>query len=128
MKMKTLFFSVLLCAVMGPAVFWAQPTLLHPIEVFEGSLDDPANEEIALHWDVTNLTDDTLSLMVTRNIIQLVSPYNLPYDQDAPGAYDRFCWGPLCYDYGQYSSFTTEGYLVELLCSRKMGALTNRQP
>ena len=52
--------------------------------------------------------------MVTRNIIQLVSPYNLPYDQDAPGAYDRFCWGPLCYDYGQYSSFTTEGYLVEL--------------
>jgi hypothetical protein len=115
MKMKTLFFSVLLSAVMGPAVLWAQPTLVDPIEVFEGSLDDPANEEIALHWDVTNLTDDTLSLMVTRNIIQLVSPYNLPYNQDVPGAYDRFCWGPLCYDYGQYSSFTTEGYLVELL-------------
>ena len=57
MKMKTLFFSVLLSAVMGPAVLWAQPTLVDPIEVFEGSLDDPANEEIALHWDVTNLTE-----------------------------------------------------------------------
>ena len=95
MKMKTLFFSVLLCAVMGPVVSWAQPTLVDPIEVFEGSLDDPENEEIALHWDVTNLTDDTLSLMVTRNIIQLVSPYNLPYDEDAAGAYDRFVGG-LC--------------------------------
>ena len=115
MKLKMLFFSVLLCAMTGPAVLWAQPTLVDPIEVFEGSLDDPANEEIALHWDVTNLTDDTLSLMVTRNIIQLVSPYNLPYEQDAPGAYDRFCWGPLCYSPGQQSSLQTEGYLVELL-------------
>ena len=36
MKMKTLFFSILLCAVMSPAVSWAQPTLVDPIEVFEG--------------------------------------------------------------------------------------------
>ena len=44
MKMKTLFFSILLCAVMSPAVSWAQPTLVDPIEVFEGSIDDPENE------------------------------------------------------------------------------------
>lgn len=93
----------------------AQPTLVDPIEVFEGSLDDPETEEIAIHWDVTNLTDDTLNLMVTRSIIQLVSPYNLPYNEQSPGSYDRFCWGPLCYPYGTTSSFSTEGYLVELL-------------
>ena len=39
-------------------VAFAQPTLVDPIEVFEGSLDDPDTEEIALHWDVTNLTND----------------------------------------------------------------------
>ncbi|HBP45852.1 MAG TPA: hypothetical protein DD635_08095, partial [Flavobacteriales bacterium] len=78
MKMKTPVFSILLCAAMSPVVLWAQPTLVDPIEIFEGSLDDPNNEEIALHWDVANLTDDTLNLMVTRNIIQLVSPFNLP--------------------------------------------------
>ncbi len=114
MKMKTPVFSILLCAVISPVVFLAQPTLVDAIEIFEGSLDDPNNEEIALHWDVANLTDDTLNLMVTRNIIQLVSPFNLPYDEGAPGAYDRFCWGPLCYPYGQFSSFSTAGYLVEL--------------
>ena len=115
MKMKTLFFSAVICALVAPSDAWAQPTLIDPIEVFEGSLDDPENDEIALHWDVTNLTDDTLSLMVTRNIVQLVSPYNLPWEEGQPGAYDRFCWGPLCYPYGTYSSFSTAGYLVELL-------------
>ena len=115
MKMKTLFFSALVCATISPVLSWAQPTLVDPIEIFEGSLDDPENDEIALHWDVTNLTDDTLSLMVTRNIIQLVSPYNLPYTEGEPGAYDRFCWGPLCYPFGTFSSFSTAGYLVELM-------------
>lgn len=94
---------------------WAQPTLVDPIEVFEGSLDDPENNEIAIHWDVTNLTSDTLNLMVTRSIVQLVSPYNLPYNETAEGAYDRFCWGPLCYPFGTTSSFETAGFLVELL-------------
>lgn len=94
---------------------FAQPTLVDPIEVFEGSLDNPENNEIAIHWDVTNLTSDTLSLMVTRSIVQLVSPYNLPYNETAEGAYDRFCWGPLCYPFGTTSSFETAGFLVELL-------------
>jgi len=112
---NTPFFVILLLQVMAIGSVLAQPTLVDPIEVFEGSLDDPENAEIALHWDVTNLTDDTLSLMVTRSIVQLVSPYNLPYTDGAPGAYDRFCWGPLCYDYGTTSSFATESFLVELL-------------
>jgi hypothetical protein len=44
-----------------------------------------------LHWDVTNLTDDTLNLMVTRNIIQLVSPYNLPCIASMPKTAHSTC-------------------------------------
>ena len=112
---KTPLMLALALQGLAASVLLAQPTLVDPIEIFEGSLDDPENNEIALHWDVTNLTDDTLNLMVTRNIVQLVSPYNLPYTDGEPGAYDRFCWGPLCYPFGTFSSFQTSGYLVELL-------------
>lgn len=110
----SILFAVALSAGFLSNTTIAQPTLVDPIEIFEGSLSDPENEEIAIHWDVTNLTDDVLSLKVTRNIDQLVSPYNLPYDANNEGAYDRFCWGPLCYPIGTYSSFETEFYLVTL--------------
>ena len=108
------FIFAFLGIALTAGVAFAQPTLVDPFEVFEGSLDDPETEEIALHWDVTNLTNDTMNLMVTRSIVQLVSPYNLPYNPDNPGAYDRFCWGPLCYDYGTTSSFSTAGFMVQL--------------
>ena len=108
MKVKSILFAVAMTAGLLAGTVIAQPTLVDPIEVFEGSLSDPENAEIAIHWDVTNLTEDTLQLKVTRNISQLVSPYNLPYDQDNEGAYDRFCWGPLCYPYGTFSSFDTD--------------------
>ena len=114
MKVKSILFAVAMTAGLLAGTVIAQPTLVDPIEVFEGSLSDPENAEIAIHWDVTNLTEDTLQLKVTRNISQLVSPYNLPYDQDNEGAYDLFCWGPLCYPYGTFSSFDTDFYLVTL--------------
>ena len=113
-ELKSILFAAALSASFIADEAIAQPTLVDPIEVFEGSLDDPENAEIAIHWDVTNLTEDTLTLKVTRNIEQLVSPYNLPYDEDNEGAYDRFCWGPLCYPYGTFSSFDSEFYLVTL--------------
>ena len=113
-RKKIPYIFAFLGIALTAGVAFAQPTLVDPIEVFEGSLDNPDTEEIALHWDVTNLTNDTMHLMVTRSIVQLVSPYNLPYDEDNSGAYDRFCWGPLCYPYGTNSSFTTDAYLVHL--------------
>jgi hypothetical protein len=113
-ELKSILFAAALSASFIADEAIAQPTLVDPIEVFEGSLDDPENAEIAIHWDVTNLTEDTLTLKVTRNIEQLVSPYNLPYDEDNEGAYDRFCWGPLCYPFGTFSSFDSEFYLVTL--------------
>jgi hypothetical protein len=97
-------------AFMTPQMIQGQATLIEPVEVFEGSLSDPENDEISLHWDVTNLTNDTLDLMVFRNIIQAVDVLNLPYEEGEPGAYDRFCWGPLCYPIGAVSSNTSENY------------------
>ena len=84
-EIKSILFAAALSASFIADEAIAQPTLVDPIEVFEGSLDDPENAEIAIHWDVTNLTEDTLTLKVTRNIEQLVSPYNLPYDEDNEG-------------------------------------------
>ncbi|MDA0302861.1 MAG: T9SS type A sorting domain-containing protein [Bacteroidetes bacterium] len=101
--------------LMGQQMVCGQATLIDPIEVFEGSLADPENDEIAVHWDVANLTDDTLKLMVTRSIVQAVDPYNVPYTEDDPGAYDRFCWGPLCYPFGAVSSNTNPNLLVTIL-------------
>jgi hypothetical protein len=61
-ELKSIFIAVsmsLPASLAGTVI--AQPTLVDPIEVFEGSLSDPENAEIAIHWDVTNLTEDTLT-------------------------------------------------------------------
>ena len=113
-ELKSIFIAVSMSLGLVAGTVIAQPTLVDPIEVFEGSLSDPENAEIAIHWDVTNLTEDTLKLQVTRYISQLVSPYNLPFDDENEGAYDRFCWGPLCYPFGTFSSFEDDFYLVTL--------------
>lgn len=114
---RTYIVSLLsgMMAFMTPQMIKGQATLIEPVEVFEGSLSDPENDEISLHWDVTNLTNDTLDLMVFRNIIQAVDVLNLPYEEGEPGAYDRFCWGPLCYPIGAVSSNTSENLLVTIL-------------
>ena len=105
---------------MGMVAFFSQQmlhgqaTLVDPVEIFEGSLSNPENDEISLHWDVTNLTNDTLDLRVFRNIIQAVDVLNLPYQEGEPGAYDRFCWGPICYPIGSVSSNSSDNLLVTI--------------
>lgn len=116
--MKRIFHSAMLfvcVAFLGQQLVFGQATLIDPVEVFQGSLSDPENDEVSLHWDVTNLTDDTLELMVVRNIIQAVDVLNLPYVKGNPGAYDRFCWGPLCYPFGAFSSNSADNFLVTIL-------------
>lgn len=112
---KVTFSSLLWVFAVAVSAAWAQPSLVDPIESIEGSLSDPEMEIVEMHWDVINLTSDTLALIVTRNIIQQVTPYNVPYVEGASGAYDRFCWGPICYPIGAMSSGTQENLLVTLL-------------
>lgn len=96
-------------------VAWSQPTLSGAVDVVEGSLSNPEDDVMAFHWDVTNETQDTLVLMASRYIVQIVQPFNLPYVEDAEGAHERFCWGPICYPMGSMHSNTSDGLLVTLL-------------
>lgn len=92
----------------------AQLTLSGALDVVEGSLSNPDDNVIAFHWDVVNATDDTLQLMASRYVVQLVEPFNLPYVEGGAGSYERFCWGPLCYPHGTMHSNTANALLVTL--------------
>ena len=100
----------------------AQPTIIAPSDTIFAALDT-LNElhsgEISLHWDVVNESNSEMTLMCTRNFIETVDPYNYPYVQSLPespveGAYEKFCWGPLCYNYGTDASSTNSSLLVNL--------------
>ena len=100
----------------------AQPTIIAPTDTIFAALDT-LNElhsgEISLHWDVVNESNSEMTLMCTRNFIETVDPYNYPYVQSLPeaiveGAYEKFCWGPLCYNYGTDASSQNSSLLVNL--------------
>jgi hypothetical protein len=110
MKTRKIFSLLAAMAVVTGA--WAQPTLSGAIDQIEGSVSD---QVLAFHWDVVNATEDTLVLAATRGIVQLTSPFNLPYVQGGEGSYERFCWGPLCYPFGTMQSNTADALLVTLL-------------
>lgn len=90
-------------------------TFLAPVDTLVGYTDVPADDELSLHLDVENTGEDTLVLMATRLFVDTVSPFNYPYATGAVGAYDRFCWGPLCYNFGTDASSTTNPALLVTL-------------
>lgn len=69
---------------------------------------------VAVYWDVLNETEETLDLMVTRTFVDTVSPFNYPYVFDAPGSYERFCWGQSCFNFGTDASPSNPAFLVTL--------------
>ena len=77
------------------------PTLLDPVSGVES---DYVDSVMVAEWTVTNATENAMTLYVERNLIQLVEPFNLPYELGAPGAYERCCWGGTCYPYGTGAS------------------------
>ena len=88
---------------------------IEPVDTVFGYLDVPADNELSVHLDVQNASENTLVLMATRLYVDTVSPYNYPYATGAEGAYDRFCWGPLCYNYGTDASSSTNAALLVTL-------------
>jgi hypothetical protein len=97
-------------------------TILAPADTIFAALDT-LNEfhygEISVHWDVVNETDSEMILMCTRNFIDTVSPYNYPYVQSTEenpveGAYEKFCWGTLCYNFGTDASSSNSALIVSL--------------
>lgn len=93
----------------------AQATLVDAPDTVFVALDTLASGgAVEAHWDVANETDSPLVLMVTRNFEDTVSPFNYPYSSGESGAYERFCWGPTCFNYGTDSSPTNDSFLVTL--------------
>jgi hypothetical protein len=115
-KIKTLFFSLTLVAS-GSVI--AQPELTIPSDTIFAAINNLESAEISVHWDVANDAFGDMVLMCTRNYVDMVSPYNYPYVQSTEenpvaGSYEKFCWGPLCYNYGTDASNTSSSLLVTI--------------
>ena len=94
---------------------WAQPTLL----VEQGSLlvtpeEVPESGQLELAIGVTNETEFPMNVYVTRSFVDTVSPFNYPFTFGNEGAYERFCWGPPCFNFGTDASPTISAFLVSL--------------
>jgi hypothetical protein len=94
---------------------WGQATIVDAPDTIYVALDTLSGSgAVEAHWTVANETDGPLSLMVTRHLIDTVSPFNYPYQSGAPGAFERFCWGPTCFNYGTDASPTNAAFFVNL--------------
>ena len=77
--------------------------IIDPVDVMEGSIIVPEDAELDVHWDVMNMTTDTLHMRAKRIQMQIV-----------PNSKNRFCWGPLCYDYPTNESSTNANLIVTM--------------
>lgn len=111
---KTLRLLTAGCFMLLIGAASAQVTFVDAPDTIVGYLDVPEDDELSEHLDVQNNSEDTLMLMLTRLYVDTVSPYNYPYQFGSEGAYDRFCWGPLCYNFGSDNSSSSENLLVTL--------------
>ena len=73
-----------------------------------------AADEITVGWGVTNTGSQTAFLMVTRTVESVVQPWNCPQQAEEAGAYERFCWGPICYPYCYGASSDSPANLVAI--------------
>jgi len=117
-RLKSLYFIL---AVLSVGTISAQPTIVSPSDTIYAALDTLSLDgEVSTHWDVVNETGSTLTLMCSRNLVDVVSPFNYPYVYDseaqeaAEGSYEKFCWGPLCYNFGTDASSTNSSMLVDI--------------
>ncbi len=113
-RTKSAILSAAALFALGSALAQSPVTFIEPADTVVGYLDVPEDDELSIHLDVQNTSEDTLLLMATRLYIDTVSPYNYPWVFSNEGAYDRFCWGPLCYNFGTDQSSTNASLLVTL--------------
>ena len=97
--------GILLIGAIAPLKMNGQATLIDAPDTVFVSLDTlTSSSAVVAHWDVVNETETALNLMVTRSLISTVTPFNYPYEPGNPGSYERFCWGPSCFNYGDDAS------------------------
>jgi hypothetical protein len=115
--MKQLFmFCMSVCLVGTLNVAQAQISLeiLDAPDTVHVSLDTLSTIDVQAYWDVTNVGEESLDVLVTRSFMEMADPFNFPYVEDGPGSYERFCWGPLCYPFGTVASADQGSALVTL--------------
>ena len=102
--------ALALGVIMSMSMTAQGPTLLGPVSVVES---DNLDSVMVAEWTVTNATENAMTLYVERNLIQLVDPFNLPYELGAEGAYERVCWGGTCYPYGTGASVLSLAFSLD---------------
>lgn len=115
MQNWTSFAASLAFFMFSSGAAWAQPAFVEAPDTMFVSLDTLSQGGgVEASWSVTNPTEEAMTLMVTRILLDTVSPFNYPYQSGAEGAYERFCWGATCFGYGTDSSPTNPAFLVTL--------------
>lgn len=107
-----ILFSAVCCFVGGTQ---AQLSVVDAPDTVAVFLDELGQSGVvAAYWGVQNNGDQLQNLMVSRSLLDTVSPFNYPYASGASGSYERFCWGTFCYNFGSDNSALSESYLVAL--------------
>ena len=115
MKQLPIFcLSVCLAGALSVAQAQISLEILDAPDTVHVSLDTLGTPDVQAYWDVTNVGEESLDVLVTRSFIQMADPFNFPYVDGEPGSYERFCWGPLCYPFGTVASADQGSALVTL--------------
>ncbi|MDZ4750371.1 MAG: T9SS type A sorting domain-containing protein [Flavobacteriales bacterium] len=77
--------------------------LVDPLTCVLGNTENPDDFEIDTHWDVINTSNTDKIIRVRRQVLSEVS-----------GSRNKFCWGPLCYNWDTEESPTNENLLVTI--------------
>jgi len=110
-KINYLLFGLFFLAAFSAI---AQPEITVETDTIFIDIDTLSIEEITTNWVVANNQFGTQELMCSRNFLDTVSPYNYPYVPGTEGSYEKFCWGPICYNYGADESSSNSGFLVNI--------------
>jgi hypothetical protein len=100
MKKNLLFIAALF---LGAGLFAQNLEIIEPTNLVTGDPTVTEDNTIAVYWDVQNNGDAPVQVRCRREILVL---------QD--GARERFCWGPLCYDWGTEMSLANGASLVNI--------------
>ena len=113
-QLLTFCLSVCLAGALSVAQAQISLEILDAPDSVHVSLDTLGTPDVQAYWDVTNVGEESLDVLVTRSFTQMADPFNFPYVDGEPGSYERFCWGPLCYPFGTVASADQGSALVTL--------------
>jgi hypothetical protein len=99
---KSYFFLAFLClATLG--TFAQSIEMIEPTSCVLGNISNTDDFEIDAHWDVINTSSESKVIRVRREIVSEIG-----------GSRNKFCWGPLCYNWDTDESPTAENLLVTI--------------